>query len=66
MDVSSLAAAMVGAQAGRIQLAVAAKMLKMSTDNQASVLQLLDAGQQNIGQLASAASGLGQNLDISV
>ena len=42
------------------------KMLKMSLDNQASVLQLLDAGQQNAGKLANAAAGLGQNLDISV
>ena len=30
MDVSSLAAAMVGAQAGRLQLAAAAKMMKMN------------------------------------
>ena len=66
MDVSSLASAMVSAQAGRLQMAAAAKMLKMSLDNQASVLQLLDAGQQSAGQLANAAAGLGQNLDISV
>jgi len=66
MDVSSLAAAMVSARAGQMQLAVAAKMLKMNLDSQKSVLQLLQAGQQNIGQLANAAAGLGQNLDITV
>jgi hypothetical protein len=66
MDVSSLAAAMVGAQAGRLQLAAAAKMMKMNADNAASVVQVIEAAQQNLNQLSSAASGLGQNLDISV
>jgi hypothetical protein len=66
MDVASLAAAMIGAQAGRTQMAVAAKMLKMSIGSEASVLQLLQAGQQDAGQLANAAAGLGQNLDITV
>lgn len=66
MDVSSLASAMVDAQAGRLQMAVAAKMLKMSLDSQSSVLQLLDAGQQNVWKLANVAAGVGQNLDISV
>jgi len=65
MDVSSLAAAMVGAMAGRAQMAVATKMMKMSIDSEASVLQLLQAGQQNAGQLSNAAVGLGQNLDIT-
>jgi hypothetical protein len=65
MDVSSLAAAMVGAMAGRTQMAVATKMMKMSIDSEASVLQLLQAGQQNAGQLSNAAAGLGQNLDIT-
>ena len=66
MDVSSLAAAMVGAQAGRLQLAVAAKMMKMNADNAASIVQMIDAAQKNLGQLAGVAGGLGQNLDISV
>jgi hypothetical protein len=65
MDVSSLASAMVAARAGQTQLAVAAKMLKMNLDSQKAVLQLLNAGQQNAGQLANAAAGLGQNVDIS-
>ena len=65
MDVASLAAAMIGAQAGRTQLAVATRMLKMNIDSEGSVLQLLQAGQQNAGQLANAAAGIGQNLDIT-
>ncbi len=66
MDVSSLAAAFVGMQAGSLQMAVATKMLKMSNDSQAAALQLLQAGQSNSAQSANAAMGLGQNLDISV
>jgi hypothetical protein len=57
---------MVGAQAGRLQLAAAAKMMKMNADNAASVVQVIEAAQENLNQLSSAASGLGQNLDISV
>jgi hypothetical protein len=63
MDVSSLAAAMVGAEIGRLQLAAAAKMMKMNANNAAAIVPVIDAAQQNLGQLAN---GLGQNLDISV
>jgi len=66
MDVSSLAAALVSAQAGRAQLAVATKVMKMGIDSGKIALQLLQAGQNNAGQLANAAAGLGQNLDITV
>jgi hypothetical protein len=66
MDVASVAAAMMSAQTGRVQLAVAAKMLKMSADNDKSVLALLEAAQASGNQLADAAAGIGQNLDISV
>jgi hypothetical protein len=66
MDVTSLASAFVSAQAGKMQLAVAAKMMRMNADSQAAVAQLLETAQQNGAQLAAAASGLGGNLDISV
>lgn len=63
MDVSSLAAAMAGAQIGRLQVAAAARMMKMNADNTAAIVQVIEAAQQNFGQLAN---GLGRNLDISV
>ena len=66
MDVSSLAAAMVGAQLGRVQMAAAAKMMKMNADNAASIIQVIEAAQENLDQLANAAAGLGQKLDITV
>ena len=65
MDVSALAAAMVGAQMGRLQLAVAAKMLRMNADQAASIAKVIEAAQQNLQNLANVASGVGTNLDIS-
>ena len=66
MDVASIAAAFVAAQASQVQTAVAAKMLKMNADSAANVVKLLDAAQQNLSSLANVASGLGGNLDITV
>jgi hypothetical protein len=65
MDVSALASALVGAQTGQLQIAIAARILRMSADQQASVLQLLQSGQQNSDSLANVAAGIGGNLNIS-
>ena len=65
MDVASLASAFMDAQAVQAQLAVAAKILKMNADQEASVAKLLDAAQANISSLANVATGIGSNLDIS-
>jgi hypothetical protein len=65
MDPASLAAAFVGAQTGRVQMAVAAKMLKMNADQSAAIAQLLEAAADNVNRLANVAAGVGQNLDIT-
>ncbi len=65
MDPASLAAAMVGAQMSDVQMAIAAKMLRMNADAAASIVQVLDTAQQNIASLANVAAGIGQNLNIS-
>ena len=65
MDVASLASAFIDAQAGQAQLAVAAKILKMNSDQEASVAKLLDAAQANASSLANVAAGIGGTLDIS-
>ena len=65
MDTASIAAAFISAQAGQVQTAVAAKMLKMNADSAASVVKLLDAAQQNFSSLANVASGIGGNIDIT-
>jgi hypothetical protein len=64
MDVGALASAFAGAQTAKLQMAAAAKMMKMNADAQASVVQVLDAAQQNIKALVAA--GMGGAVDMSV
>lgn len=66
MDVGALATAFIGAKTGQAQMAVAAKMMRMNADAAASIVQVLEAAQQNMDKLANVAAGIGQNLDISV
>ncbi|MGB8037523.1 MAG: hypothetical protein WCF47_22630 [Pseudolabrys sp.] len=66
MDPVSIATALVGAQMSGAQMAVAARMLRMNADNAASIVQVLNAAQQNMASLANVASGIGQSLNISV
>ena len=65
MDPTSLAAALAGAQMSNVQMAIAAKMLRMNADAAASVVQILNAAEQNIQSLANVAVGIGQNLNIA-
>ena len=64
MDLSLVTAAL-GAQAGLTQLAVAGSMLKINTQNSASVVKLIYAAQQNMNSLANVAPGVGTKLDIT-
>jgi hypothetical protein len=65
MDPASLVAAMGGAQMGQLQMALAAKLLRMNADAAGSVVQIINAAQQNMQSLANVAAGVGQNLNIS-
>jgi hypothetical protein len=65
MDIASIASALISAQVGQIQLAVAAKLAKMNAEQGASVAQLLDAATANFDRLANVAGGIGTNLDIT-
>ena len=65
MDVGSIAAAFIAQQAGQVQMAVAAQMLRMNAQSGNDVAKLLEAAQQNFDQLANVAAGIGANLDIS-
>ncbi len=62
---TSLVSALIAARVGEIQLAVAAKMLRMNADAAASAIKLVDAAQQNADRLANVAAGIGTQLDIS-
>ena len=64
MDVGALASAFAGAQTAKLQMAAAAKMMKMNAEAQAAVAQVLDAAQENMKALVAA--GIGGNLDLSV
>jgi hypothetical protein len=66
MDVGALATAFVGAKTGEVQLAIAAKMLRMNADAAASVVKMIDAAQANMDRLTNVAAGVGGNLDVSV
>ena len=66
MDTAAIASAFVGAKAAEVQMAFAAKMLKMNADAAKSVVQVIDAAQENLNRLANVAAGIGGNLDISV
>jgi len=66
MDPVSLVTALVGAQTGNVQSAMAAKMMKMNANAEASLAQMVDSASQNLMSLANVAAGVGQNLNISV
>jgi hypothetical protein len=66
MDVTSLAAAFAGASTAKLQMAAAAKMMKMNAQAQGSIVKVLEAAQDNMKALAGTAAGIGGNLDISV
>jgi anthranilate phosphoribosyltransferase len=66
MDVAALAATLVGARMGQVQMAAAARMMRMNAESAASIVQVIEAAQQNIERLANVAEGVGGNLDISV
>lgn len=61
----SLVTALVGAQTGMTQLAVAADMARMNQQDSSSIVKLIDAAQQSSNSLANLASGIGANLDVT-
>ncbi len=65
MDPTSIAAALAGAQMSNVQMAIAAKMLRMNADAASGIVQVLDAAQRNLASLANVAAGVGQNLNIA-
>jgi hypothetical protein len=62
----ALATAFIGTRTAELQLAVAAKMLRMNAQTARSVMQVIESAQENLNRLGSLASGVGEKLDISV
>jgi hypothetical protein len=66
MGMVSLVSALIGAQTGEMQLAVAARLASMNNaDNGQSIAKLVDAANQNANALANVAADIGTNLDVS-
>ena len=66
MDMMAMVTGMLAAQAGKVQMQVAASLMKSNADAEKSAVQtLLGAAQQNMSSLANVAAGVGGSLDIS-
>jgi hypothetical protein len=66
MDMTSMVSGLLAAQAGKVQMQIAATLMKSNADQEKSaVLTLLGAAQQNISSLANVGAGIGGNLDIT-
>ena len=66
METASLLSALIGAQTGMLQLAVAARLARMNNaDMSGSIAQLVGAGDQSANALANVAGNIGTNLDVS-
>lgn len=65
MDPASIASAVVSSQVAKVQLAVAAKLMRMNAEAEGAVAQLIDAAGRNAASLANVADGIGRNLDVT-
>ena len=66
MGMVSLMSALIGAQTGEMQLAVAARLSRMGNpDSGSSIAQLVGAADQSATSLTNVAGNIGANLDVS-
>ncbi len=66
MGMVSLMSALIGAQIGEMQLAVAARLARVGDPNSGSSIdQLVNAADQSANSLANVAENIGTNLDIT-
>lgn len=66
MDIGSLAAATMMAQATSKSQIIAAKVIKDNAESQQAVAGLLEAASKNLENLAASSGPLGGTLDITV
>jgi hypothetical protein len=66
MDIMSMVSSMLAAQAGNVQMQVAATIMKSNADAEKSaVLTLLGGAQQSMSSLANVGAGIGSNLNVT-
>jgi hypothetical protein len=66
MDIGALASAMIAARVGEVQLAVAARLLRMDAQAAGTAAKLIDAAEAGADRLANVAAGIGANLDVTI
>jgi hypothetical protein len=66
MDVGMLASSFVAARTAQLQLAVAAAMMRMDAQQEASIAELVAAADENVQQMVDAVAGVGGNLDVRI
>jgi predicted signal transduction protein with EAL and GGDEF domain len=66
MDIGALASAMIAARVGEVQLAVAARLLRMDAQAAGTAAKLIDAAEASADRLANVAAGIGANLDVNI
>jgi hypothetical protein len=66
MDMMAMVTGLLAAQAGKLQMQVAASLMKSNADAEKSAVQtLLGAAQQNMSSLANVAAGVGGSLNVT-
>jgi hypothetical protein len=66
MDMMSMVSGILAAQAGNVQMQVAAAIIKSNADAEKSaILTLLGAAQQSASSLANVGGDIGGNLDVT-
>jgi hypothetical protein len=67
-SVVNIATAAAASSRAQVQMAVAAKFVKMNADSAQSVVQLIEAANANLQQVVNSATGpgVGESVDISV
>jgi hypothetical protein len=51
---------------GQVQMALAAKMLRMNADAAQAAVKVVEAAEQNFDRLANVAAGIGARVDLHV
>jgi hypothetical protein len=65
MDMMSMVSSMLAAQAGNVQMQVAATMMKSNADAEKSAVMTLLGGAQQSMSLANVGAGIGSNLNVT-
>jgi hypothetical protein len=65
MDMISMVSGMLAAQAGNVQMQVAATIMKSNADAEKSAVLTLLGAQQSASSLANVGAGIGGNLDVA-